>query len=141
MTPRSLVGMTMGARKRLCREDQRLEVAGEDLSAAAIELLHKIRSLYRIGQRLQPCPGCAKCSSVTRRFMPRDGYKGKAKWVLWDGVKLWSVSRSYKRALSVTASGYPGLPDFLNAVADGAWKELFCDGSGVLPARAKKVMR
>jgi hypothetical protein len=57
MTKRSLVGMSMGARKRICREDQNLEVAGYDLSLAAITLLHEIRAAYRIGQKLRPCPG------------------------------------------------------------------------------------
>lgn len=57
MNQRSLVGMSMGARKRLCREDQKLEVAGYDLTPAAIKLLHEIRAAYRIGQKLRPCPG------------------------------------------------------------------------------------
>ena len=57
MSARRLVGMSMGARKRLCRKDQTLELAGEDLTHAAIKLLHEIRALYRIGQKLRPCPG------------------------------------------------------------------------------------
>ena len=42
-TPRSLVGMTMGARKRAAQ-------------AAGIA-----RSTYRIGQKLRPCVGCLRC--------------------------------------------------------------------------------
>lgn len=57
MSARSLVGMSMGARKRLCREDQKLELAGEDLTPAAIKLLHEIHASYCIGQKLRPCPG------------------------------------------------------------------------------------
>ena len=42
-TPRSLVGMTMGARKRAAQ-------------AAGVA-----RSTYRIGQKLCPCAGCIRC--------------------------------------------------------------------------------
>jgi hypothetical protein len=35
----------------------------------------------------------------------------------------------------------PTLADYTSGVEDGTWQELFCDGSGVLPARAKKVRR
>ena len=42
-TARSLVGMTMGARKR------------------AWEMMGYLRSDLRIGERLRPCPGCEEC--------------------------------------------------------------------------------
>lgn len=59
-TSRSLVGMTMGARKRAAFRDLRAD-------SFAVETLVKIerteeRAKYRIGQRLRPCPGCEACS-------------------------------------------------------------------------------
>ena len=57
-TARSLVGMTMGARKRavlteMDRKDhpeygQRLDYS-------------EVRAQYRIGQKLRPCAGCLRC--------------------------------------------------------------------------------
>ena len=118
MNPRSLVGMTMGARKR-CGADY----------------LHAL-TINRLGKRLRPCPGCAKCKSKVRRFAPTAGWKSPRKWVMWDGSQLWMIARTWKRKCAI-----PNLSDYLAAVDDGTWKELFCDGSGVLPARAKKVRR
>jgi hypothetical protein len=92
MTPRSLVGMTMGARKRAARNE-------DDYTRSAEYLFQ--RTKYRIGQRLRPCPGCHTC-------MP--------------GVKGWHIDKVRGRFKVPTI----------------AWS---CDGSGVLPARAKKVRR
>ena len=44
LTARSLVGMSMGARKR------------------AWEMMGYLRSDLRIGERLRPCPGCFDCA-------------------------------------------------------------------------------
>ena len=97
---RSLVGMTMGARKRAARrwlwpDDNRRDALRmfRDMAAEWTNNGEKYeymlaRKSYRIGQRLRPCPGCAGC---------------------W--------------------------PKFL------ALNTHVCDGSGVLPARAKKVRR
>ncbi len=49
-TPRSLVGMTMGARKRRAR-------------GLVGDLGHMLYGDYRIGQRLRPCPGCPACTT------------------------------------------------------------------------------
>ena len=90
MTPRSLVGMTMGARKRRLWN----EFFDEAWDGATIEDFRTEAAKYRLGQRLRPCPGCAECVYIT--------FVG-------------------------------GRPVRNN--------EHICDGSGVLPARAKKVMR
>ena len=159
MTPRSLVGMTMGARKRRARavtyvalnEVTFVETA-EALAAPIhcarfharkfprheydLQMYASVRLGYRIGQRLRPCPGCAKCHPATRRFAPTAGWKSPRKWILWDGAKLWMIARTWRRLCTV-----PTLADYTSGVDDGTWKELFCDGSGVLPARAKKVRR
>ncbi len=132
MTPRSLVGMTMGARRRRLWNEFRDEPWGD----ARINNFRTKAAKYRIGQRLRPCPGCQLCGSSVRRFAPTAGWKSPRKWVLWDGSQLWMIARTWKRKCAI-----PNLSDYLAAVDDGTWKELFCDGSGVLPARAKKVMR
>lgn len=74
-TPRSLVGMSMGARKRLARVDcmggevqrempRRIwlmwwRIHRKDGSASAEpETYQTDRRRYRLGERLRPCPGC-----------------------------------------------------------------------------------
>ena len=97
MTPRSLVGMTMGARRRRLWD----EFFDEAWDGATISNFRTEAAKYRLGQRLRPCPGCHTC-------MP--------------GVKGWHIDKVRGRFKVPTI----------------AWS---CDGSGVLPARAKKVMR
>ena len=159
MTPRSLVGMTMGARKRRARavtyvalNEVTFVVTAEALAAPIhcarfharkfprheydLQMYKFVRLRYRIGQRLRPCPGCQLCGSSVRRFAPTAGWKSPRKWILWDGAKLWMIARTWRRLCTV-----PTLADYTSGVDDGTWKELFCDGSGVIPARAKKVRR
>jgi len=50
-TPRSLVGMTQGARKRAARQD----------AMGVRTAVHDFRTSIRIGETLRPCPGCARC--------------------------------------------------------------------------------
>ena len=149
MTPRSLVGMTQGCRKRVVRarcweagytlRRNRFSLTSDQLRALDVTEraeCAKIRENYRIGQRLRPCPGCQKCGSSVRRFAPTAGWKSPRKWVIWDGAKLWMIARTWKRKCAI-----PNLSDYLAAVEDGTWQELFCDGSGVIPAKARKVRR
>ena len=57
-TARSLVGMTMGARKRAVLK----EMKRKDHPDNGQRLDYwKVRSTYRIGERLRPCPGCCAC--------------------------------------------------------------------------------
>jgi len=51
LTARTLVGMTMGARKRAARAD----------CYYIRTSVHDFRNQLRIGQRLRPCPGCEEC--------------------------------------------------------------------------------
>lgn len=53
-TARSLVGMTMGARKRRARK----------VAQARGLKPYMLHEEYRIGQRLRPCPGCSLCKGV-----------------------------------------------------------------------------
>ena len=56
-TARSLVGMTMGARKR------------------AWEMMGYLRSDLRIGERLRPCHGCTACNNTMSCCGCRHGYE------------------------------------------------------------------
>ena len=111
MTPRSLVGMTMGARKRAAlyeslfnQDTSHIKMTNKQLrmvwrnvwplSAWARSERETLRTPYRIGQRLRPCAGCAECAYIT------------------------------------FVGGRPACNN-----------KHICDGSGVLPARAKKVRR
>ncbi len=84
--PRSLVGMTMGARKRKAQAVAYRYIADVTMLSAAERLATKadaarfrergfprhdydraeyamVRACYRIGERLRPCPGCQNCAS------------------------------------------------------------------------------
>jgi len=70
MNPRSLVGMTQGARKRsaarliddtFIRALRRALETGERFSVTALE--RHARARYRIGERLRPCPYCPRNKS------------------------------------------------------------------------------
>ena len=85
LTARSLVGMTMGARKRRSRAVSYLVIvdvtfiehaetwANTDHSKLFrqrkfprhqwdLEQYNQVRAQYRIGERLRPCPGCFDCA-------------------------------------------------------------------------------
>ena len=163
MTPRSLVGMTMGARKRAARLQYMLHtyeivpIRREALSVfapcdAASHTYKRAWRMYRIGQRLRPCPGCPSCTDS-----PRLQVIG---WVRRIGgrAKLTRIfSRWYQRAEYLLMIYRPG-PTWNPAAGGGvtkaeAWANMcnclrdhnelnvVCDGFGVLPARAKKVRR
>ena len=51
-TPRSLVGMTQGARKRKVWAAYQTGIS---------ESWSRLCAAYRIGQKLRPCPGCVQC--------------------------------------------------------------------------------
>jgi len=66
-SPRSLIKMTMGARKRavtlrIARNVQEWDATGQQYTAeTAALLLPRYQNIYRIGVRLRPCPGCCAC--------------------------------------------------------------------------------
>jgi len=115
-TTRSLVGMTMGARKRAAWyealrtsydgdggpiSNRKLRLCVSVLTAEVlavtvpIEWRLEVRAKYRIGERLRPCPGCIRCNCST---------------------------------------GFAAWPELGKALIIGTE----CDGSGVLPARRSK---
>ena len=58
-TARSLVGMTMGARKRA----HRAAMVGLDYEDG-VRFTLTTSTKYRIGERLRPCPGCCACGVI-----------------------------------------------------------------------------
>ncbi len=158
MTPRSLVGMTMGARKRRA------------LSAQEDDALSR---LIRdpIGQRLRPCPGCADCDPCMssygsfyggdpRRFTPDEECSTDQERELHrKHCEEWARGERP----SVKVSGVEWVDDITYQDSDGKTQTIkaghklveraayglgvsrltdddsgrFCDGSGVLPAKGK----
>jgi hypothetical protein len=113
MTPRSLVGMTMGARKRRWARDfnaipqlERASVAVSMLAAYGVFPKHG----NSLGQRLRPCPGKHGCVNCTRTCGACEDQIPDDKRCLQCGEVM-------------TTEGP------------------FCDGSGVIPAKARKVRR
>ena len=125
-TARSLVGMTMGARKRRARAVAYLVIVDVTFIKHAetwantehaqlfrqrkfprhqwdLEQYAQVRAKYRIGQKLRPCPGCWMCDQA--RICLGCGNR--------DTSDDCEVCVSYQRERFV----------------------LGCDGSGVLPAR------
>jgi hypothetical protein len=118
--PRSLVGMTQGARKRKARDDKELS---EFLVATLAKLEHtEERAKYRIGERLRPCPGCSVCQPC---------YCGNPSTCigLYDSMY---VHDKPSPACDVCCGH--GCEDGHCYKRDDA---ITCDGSGVIPARKK----
>ena len=133
-TARSLVGMTMGAKKRTW--SVKAGYSRPEISS--------FRPL--LGQKLRPCPGCPKCGVL--RFERIGGFgdntacvehrvsTGTSRLIRSLGIP-WRYSRDRRRSKS--APFHP-LNRCMELVDAGQWTlgpEL-CDGSGVLPARRSK---
>ena len=109
MTPRSLVGMTMGARKRKAwTRYQSARFLCDDINCDWIAW----RAKYRIGERLRPCLGCCACWG--HRISSAYGEIAECCGPQTSGKRKSQIKamRKWQR----------------NLVDD-------CDGSGVLPAR------
>lgn len=65
MMPRSLVGMTEGAKKRAAR-------AWRD-GRTRPDFVPQGKAMWRIGQRLRPCRGCTRCGEKTATLPACDG--------------------------------------------------------------------
>ena len=139
MTPRSLVGMTMGARKRAIRRVLRSKMP------ACYRLP---RDFYRIGQKLRPCPGCPSCTDSPRLqvigYMRRIGGRVRIDRTL-------DVSGRSAFYVIMFSWRHEGPMQKLRGFETKqlAWEHLqeywgyrghlprLCDGSGVLPAKGK----
>ena len=112
MTPRSLVGMTMGARKRAVLK----EMDRKDHPENGQRLDYwEVRAKYRIGEKLRPCPGCCACWG--HRISSAYG----------EIAECCGPQTSGKRKSQIKA-----MRKWQETLADN------CDGSGVLPARRSK---
>ena len=175
MTPRSLVGMTMGARKRRARavtyvalnEVTFVETA-EALAAPThcarfharkfprheydLQMYKFLRLRYRIGQRLRPCPGCPSCTDSPRLQVIGYARRIGGRVRIDRTLDVSGRSAFYVIMFSWRHEGpMQKLRGF--ETKQLAWEHLqeywgyrghlprLCDGSGVLTARAKKVMR
>ena len=166
MTPRSLVGMTMGARKRRLRRESAILRANlpylDDINVKLmldpavafrrVRPLVDLQESYQLGQRLRPCPGCQECG--VRRFTKPEGFfSDNTHYVeIRDNakVRLWRLK--HKPILWCSKCGPRSVPTkfydleyCVGMVERFEWIELtqpnLCDGSGVLPARSRKVRR
>ena len=161
MTPRSLVGMTMGARKRRAlsaQEDDALSRLMRDPLKVlcghfdAHDNAEQYRKPYRIGQRLRPCPGCPSCTDSPRLqvigYVRRIGGRVRIDRTL-------DVSGQSAFYVIMFSWRHEGPMQKLRGFETKqlAWEHLqeywgyrghlprLCDGSGVLPARSRKVRR
>ena len=148
MTPRSLVGMTMGARRRRLWD----EFFDEAWDGATISNFRTEAAKYRLGQRLRPCPGCPSCTDSPRLqvigYVRRIGGRVRIDRTL-------DVSGQSAFYVIMFSWRHKGPMQKLRGFETKqlAWEHLqeywgyrghlprLCDGSGVLPARAKKVRR
>ena len=136
MTPRSLVGMTQGARKRAWlagRIDAIVFPDGintDELEMKSAYSWSEIRRWWQpfgwqlLGQRLRPCPGCAQCLRC------QCGNSASCIGL----YEAWTKHQKAEPACN-ECCGHGCEDGHCDKVDD------ICDGSGVLPARAKKVMR
>ena len=147
-TARSLVGMTMGARKRAVRKAQAAVLVllkGQPADPVKFTLLRRL--LYRIGERLRPCPGCPQCTDNPSRIVRglartmqlrlefrRCNTTGNFGYLvmLHRPGPAWSPICGYG---TMRADGIRSLYSvILNQVAE-EFPFQCCDGSGVLTAR------
>jgi hypothetical protein len=147
ITARSLVGMTMGARKRAYR------AAVAELEQAEVWRGDVVdRSRLRISERLRPCPGCPECEHGKCWRCDNCGTtKGLCDLTLSEvrckcgkGCGQWRIS--FPAATVCDGSGLLPARNQLclgcswcgTPPKDGATRFTECDGSGVLPARRLK---
>ena len=83
-TARSLVGMSMGSRKRAVIKEMRREDHPEHGQRLDY---WEVRAQYRIGERLRPCLGCSWCGTDPGD-LPDD------KWTECDGSGVLPARRS-----------------------------------------------
>ena len=151
LTARSLVGMTMGARKRRSRAVAYLVIvdvtfiehaetwANTDHSKLFrqrkfprhqwdLEQYNQVRAQYRIGERLRPCPGCCSCKSHMLKLRElKRAYPATAKQHP-QHLRRIIERRSWRCGVMVMHDGADS-SDHLHRT------DVHCDGSGVLPAR------
>ncbi len=138
---RSLVGMSMSARKRAARRVQtRTHI--EECYRGTVEPADKPAEIrrfcvprchlvpYRIGERLKPCPGCTGCSIWMIREKKPQQFVGR-----------WVPKTQEDRDDPAFLEQILQLLDLVNACSPQDQRTSLspiCDGSGTLPAGKKK---
>ena len=120
MDARTLVGMTQGARRRRLWD----EFFDEAWDGATINNFRTEAAKYRLGERLRPCPGCAKCLRCLCG-------NSAACIGLYEA---WTKHQKPEPACN-DCCGHGCEDGHCDKVED------ICDGSGVVPAKARKVRR
>lgn len=81
ISPLSLVGRTMGARKRRAWEDAIRRTLDTHRDRRNFQAEYAAtRKLHRVGERLRPCPGCCACKGGATvwfcgRFLHEEGIR------------------------------------------------------------------
>lgn len=142
-TARSLVGMTMGARKRAARID----------CFGIRTKVHDFRTLLRIGERLRPCPGCPQCTddplrivrALSRRMKIRVEIRRCNSAIIPNKFDYLAMLHRPGPNWNPVCGFGPMRHDAVRALCDVILREgaeefpiVSCDCSGVLPARKQK---
>ena len=108
---RALVGMTQSARRR----------------AAWHSWPNAERSLFRIGERLRPCPGCAKCRTLCDRPIEACSLACKHRTFEYCGESGTHCDKHCLCPCHLCRKEHGEMPD--------------CQGTGLLPARKARKAR
>lgn len=134
-TARSLVGMTMGERKR------------------AWDMMGYLRSDLHIGERLRPCPGCPQCTddplrivrALSRRMKLRLEIRRCNSAIIPSKFDYLAMLHRPGPAWGPVCGFGPMRQDAVRALCDVILRDgaeefpiVLCDGSGVMPARKSK---
>jgi len=151
ITARSLVGMSASAKKRAARAlfvKQWCRGSGD--SASCDPDYAALRSKYRIGERLRPCPGCPQCTddplrivkALSRRMKLRMEIHRCNSSIIPSKFDYLAMLHRPGPAWNPVCGFGPMRQDAVRALCDVILREgaeefqiPWCDGSGVLPAR------
>lgn len=173
MNPRRPIGMSESAKKRAARlltraaaqdiadllpadDDPQFQFTQQDVLAdVGADIYAKARALYRVGERLRPCPGCPGCLRCELCGQPAACY-GKYDGMLrpehhcdaccghgnedgWcDPIGAECGRCAVIRLASIWQISIGG--DCIEVpcpACNDAWRVAICDGSGLLPARRR----
>lgn len=110
-SPRSLVGMSQGARKRQGRHDANTAVTPPPPLTRSM-VYDRLRRILRLGERLRPCKGCPECLG----YQVATYGSTAGRWYMHSRECI----REKQRVDECRGRWVVGTP---------------CDGSGVLPAK------
>lgn len=148
-TPRSLVGMSQKARKRL-RHDR---LFGPNVAPTKLLLADSLTVQLHIGERLRPCSGCPQCTNdplrilraLSRRMQLRLEIRRCNSSIIPSKFDYLAMLHRPGPAWNPVCGFGAMRQDSIRALCDVILREgaeefpiVSCDGSGVLPARKEK---